>query len=100
MQVSVEAPSKLERRLTVVVPVERFNEAYKKRLVKFALFANFTRRFLYASLNLSTGTTTVRRSSSLLGASTDTCITTLSHLSTSIKKIKDLSIMMIPLTIL
>jgi len=36
MQVSVEAPSKLERRLTVVVPVEKLNEAYDKRLANVA----------------------------------------------------------------
>lgn len=33
MQVSVEAPSKLERRMTVVVPVEKIEEAYDKRIV-------------------------------------------------------------------
>lgn len=36
MQVSVEAPSKLERRLTVTVPVEKFNEAYDKRIAGLA----------------------------------------------------------------
>jgi len=36
MQVSVEAPSKLERRLTVVVPVEKLNEAYDKRIANLA----------------------------------------------------------------
>jgi trigger factor len=36
MQVSVEATSKLERRLTVVVPVEQLDQAYDKRIVKFS----------------------------------------------------------------
>lgn len=36
MQVSVEAPSKLERRLTVIVPVEKLNEAYDKRIATVA----------------------------------------------------------------
>ncbi len=36
MQVSVEAPSKLERRLTVIVPAEKLTEAYDKRIAKFA----------------------------------------------------------------
>ena len=36
MQVSVEAPSKLERRLTVVVPVETLNQAYDKRIASLA----------------------------------------------------------------
>lgn len=36
MQVSVESPSKLERRLTVIVPVEKLNEAYDKRIAKVA----------------------------------------------------------------
>ncbi len=36
MQVSVEAPSRLERRLTVVVPVEKLDEAYNKRIVNLA----------------------------------------------------------------
>jgi trigger factor len=36
MQVSVEAPSKLERRLTVIVPVEKLNEAYDKRIANVA----------------------------------------------------------------
>lgn len=36
MQVSVESPSKLERRITVVVPVEKLNEAYNKRIAKLA----------------------------------------------------------------
>src|SRR5579872_3619882 len=36
MQVSVEAPSKLERRLTVIVPVEKMNEAYDKRIANVA----------------------------------------------------------------
>lgn len=44
MQVSVESPSKLERRLTVIVPVEKLNEAYDKRIasvVKTAKIAGF-----------------------------------------------------------
>jgi len=36
MQVSVEAPNTLERRLTVVVPVEKLEEAYHKRIVNLA----------------------------------------------------------------
>ncbi len=36
MQVSVEAPSKLERRMTVVVPVETMEKAYDKRIVKLS----------------------------------------------------------------
>ncbi len=36
MQVSVEAPSKLERRITVVVPPEKLNEAYNKRISNLA----------------------------------------------------------------
>lgn len=36
MQVSVEAPSKLERKLTVVVPVEKLTEVYNKRIEGFA----------------------------------------------------------------
>lgn len=32
MQVSVEAPTKLERRVTVIVPVEKLEEAYDKRI--------------------------------------------------------------------
>lgn len=36
MQVSIEAPSKLERRLTVVVPVEKLNEAYDKQITNLA----------------------------------------------------------------
>src|SRR3990167_10396335 len=36
MQVSVESPSKLERRLTVVVPVEQIDQAYDKRIIKFS----------------------------------------------------------------
>jgi trigger factor len=33
MQVSVEAPSKIERRVTVIVPVETVDEAYDKRII-------------------------------------------------------------------
>ncbi len=40
MQVSVEAPSKIERRITIVVPVEKFDEAYDSRIVKIAKTAN------------------------------------------------------------
>lgn len=36
MQVSVEATNKLERRVTVVVPVEKLEEAYDKRIVKLS----------------------------------------------------------------
>lgn len=36
MQVSVESPSKLERRLTIVVPVAKLNEVYDKHLAKLA----------------------------------------------------------------
>ena len=36
MQVSVESPSNIERKLTVVVPFERIDEAFEKRLVKIA----------------------------------------------------------------
>lgn len=36
MQVSVEAPSKLERRVTVVVPSEKVEEAYHKRINSLA----------------------------------------------------------------
>lgn len=36
MQVSVEAPNKLERRITVVVPVDKIEEAYDKRITKLA----------------------------------------------------------------
>jgi trigger factor len=36
MQVSVEAPNKLERRVTVVVPVETLEEAFNKRLSKLS----------------------------------------------------------------
>jgi len=36
MQVSVESPSKLERRLTVVVPVETLNKAYDSRIANLA----------------------------------------------------------------
>jgi trigger factor len=36
MQVSVEAPSKLERRVTVVVPVEKIEEAYDKRIINLS----------------------------------------------------------------
>lgn len=36
MQVSVEAPSNIERRVTVVVPVEKFNEAYDNRIAKLS----------------------------------------------------------------
>ncbi|MDR3477033.1 MAG: trigger factor [Gammaproteobacteria bacterium] len=40
MQVSVESPSKLERRITVVVPVQQLDEAFDKRIAKFAKTAN------------------------------------------------------------
>lgn len=36
MQVSVEAPNKLERRMTVVVPIEKLEEAYDKRIVNLS----------------------------------------------------------------
>ena len=36
MQVSVEAPSKIERRVTVVVPVAKLDEAYDKHIAKLA----------------------------------------------------------------
>lgn len=36
MQVSVEAPSKLERRMTVIVPVQTIEEAYDKRILKLS----------------------------------------------------------------
>lgn len=36
MQVSVEAPSKLERRVTVIVPSEKVEEAYHKRISSLA----------------------------------------------------------------
>jgi trigger factor len=36
MQVSVESPTKLERRVTVVVPVEKWDEAFDKRISKLA----------------------------------------------------------------
>jgi trigger factor len=36
MQVSVESPSKLERRLTVSVPTDQVEEAYDKRIAKIA----------------------------------------------------------------
>jgi trigger factor len=36
MQVSVESPSKIERRVTVVVPAERLNEAYDSRIAKLS----------------------------------------------------------------
>lgn len=36
MQVSVEAPNKLERRVTVIVPVEKLEEAYDKRISNLA----------------------------------------------------------------
>lgn len=36
MQVSVEAPSTLERRVTVVVPVEKIEEAYDKRIANLS----------------------------------------------------------------
>ncbi|HEX2548306.1 MAG TPA: trigger factor [Gammaproteobacteria bacterium] len=36
MQVSVEAPNKLERRITVIVPVEKLDEAYDKRILKLS----------------------------------------------------------------
>lgn len=40
MQVSVEATSKIERRVTVVVPVEKLDEAYDKKIIKLAKTAN------------------------------------------------------------
>jgi trigger factor len=40
MQVSVESPSKLERRITVVVPVQQLDEAFDKRIAKLAKTAN------------------------------------------------------------
>jgi trigger factor len=36
MQVSVESPTKLKRRLTITVPVERYKTAYEKRLAQLA----------------------------------------------------------------
>jgi trigger factor len=36
MQVTVEAPSKIQRRVTVVVPVERLDQAYDLRITKLA----------------------------------------------------------------
>lgn len=36
MQVSVESPTKLERRLTVIVPTDQVDEAYAKRIAKIA----------------------------------------------------------------
>jgi trigger factor len=36
MQVSVEAPTKLKRRLTITVPAETMNKAYEKRLAELA----------------------------------------------------------------
>lgn len=36
MQVSVEAPTKLERRVTVIVPIEKLEEAFDKRITKLA----------------------------------------------------------------
>jgi len=36
MQVSVESPSKLERRLTIIVPITKLNEVYDKRIAKLA----------------------------------------------------------------
>jgi trigger factor len=36
MQVSVEAPTKLKRRLTIIVPAEKMTEAYEKRLAQLA----------------------------------------------------------------
>jgi trigger factor len=36
MQVFVEAPNKLERRVTVVVPVETFEDAFNKRITKLS----------------------------------------------------------------
>jgi len=41
MQVSVESPSHIERRLTVVVPFEQVEEAFDKRIVKIAKTAKF-----------------------------------------------------------
>lgn len=36
MQVSVESPSKIERRVTIVVPVERLDTAYDQRIMKLS----------------------------------------------------------------
>lgn len=36
MQVSVEAPSKIQRRVTVVVPVEKLDQAYDQRIIKLS----------------------------------------------------------------
>lgn len=40
MQVSVEATSKIERRVTVIVPVEKVDEAYDKRIVNLVKTAS------------------------------------------------------------
>jgi len=40
MQVSVESPSKIERRVTVVVPFEKIDAAFDKRIVKLSQTAN------------------------------------------------------------
>lgn len=40
MQVSVEATSKIERRVTVIVPIEKVDEAYDKRIVGLVKTAN------------------------------------------------------------
>jgi trigger factor len=36
MQVSVESPTKLQRRLTITVPVVQLDEAFDKRIAKLA----------------------------------------------------------------
>jgi len=36
MQVSVESPTKLKRRLTIIVPAEKMTEAYEKRIAQLA----------------------------------------------------------------
>lgn len=36
MQVSVEAPSKIQRRVTVVVPAEKLDQAYDQRIIKLS----------------------------------------------------------------
>jgi trigger factor len=36
MQVSVESPSKIQRRVTVIVPVEKMTQAYDQRIVKLS----------------------------------------------------------------
>ncbi len=40
MQVSVEKVSNVERRLTIVVPVEKIEEAYSKQINRYAKNAN------------------------------------------------------------